>query len=89
MIEATLIEQQAYALAMVHEIELAEEERKRQGFRPWVAIDEIRKRVTAGLQCTVNHADELITSFIGSAIEVHESGRAIRPLLNKYPSLKD
>lgn len=74
MIESTLIERQAYALAALRELE------ESSGTKniPWLAIDDLRTRISTGLQCTINHVDELVTAFIGTKLEVHESGRAVR-----------
>lgn len=82
MIEATELEVKAYCMAMVHEIELAEEARHRQPLPVWVPAVEIYERIASGLQCTVNAAQTLLNKMAEAGlVEVHESGRAIRPAL--------
>ena len=73
MIESTLEQRQAYAIAALHELEEAQ-----KTIRPWLAIDDLRTRISTGLQCTINHVDELVTAFIGTKLEVHTNGRAVR-----------
>lgn len=81
MIEATELEIKTYCMDMVHEIELAEEARHRQSIPVWIPAKEIYERVAKGLQCTVNAAQVLLNKLAESGlIEVHESGRAIRPV---------
>lgn len=82
MIEATDVEVTTYCMAMVYEIELAEESRHRQPLPVWVPAVEIYERIASGLQCTVNAAQVLLNKLDESGlVEVHESGRAIRPVM--------
>lgn len=81
MIESTRVEQLAYCISIVYYIEMVEEERKRQAkFCAWLNLGEVKARVMQGLRCLDSEVDDLMRELITAGkIEVHGSGKAIRP----------
>ncbi|WP_026470084.1 hypothetical protein [Alkanindiges illinoisensis] len=84
-------EQLIHALYLIHELEQVELERKRQKTpMPWLSVQEAIDLIAHRLTWPKGMALDAINHLLGKAqLAIHESGRAIRPLLNQYPSLKD
>lgn len=79
VIESTEKERQAYALAMMHELELVEKAKRKQVMcHPWIAVNDLYARIQDGLLCTFSECDALLQTLAGVHLEVFRTGKFVR-----------
>lgn len=85
MIEASTVELQAYAIAMLHELEMSEQQRLKQKFiPPWINVKRLYARIEQGLQCSRDEVASLLLPYWNKGcIERRPTNRYIR--LIRYP----
>lgn len=84
-IESTLEQRQAYAKAMLYELEMSEQQRLKQKIvPPWISVKRLYARIEQGLQCNRDEVASLLLPYWNQGcIERRPTNRYIR--LIRYP----
>ncbi|WP_026471121.1 hypothetical protein [Alkanindiges illinoisensis] len=80
MIGASPVEIQAYAVAMLHEMEISEQQRLKQKIIPtWINVKRLYARIEQGLQCSRDEVAKLLLPYWNQGcIERRPTNRYIR-----------